>query len=259
MANPPASVPIAGVDLAWGERNGDGLCLLRAWPDGRAEVAASAHVFGDDALFAWLETHLGVSGPALVCVDAPLVCPNAIGARPADRAAQRLFARFHAGPHPANAARCARPLRVAAILRERLGFALHWDPALAPGERLALEVFPHPATVRWFGLTRIVKYKRGPVAARRMEFGRLQGFLRTWLAMECPEIRETPALTELLAAPWTKPAEDRLDALLCALVGWQHWRSGGRGSEVLGDAEAGFIVVPLAAPPPGLQAPSSPA
>ncbi len=248
------TVPIAGVDLAWGERNGDGLCLLRAWPDGRVEVAASAHVSGDAALFAWSETHLERTGPALACVDAPLVCPNATGARPADREAQRRFARFHAGPHPANAARCARPLRVAAALRDRLGLALHWD--LARADRLALEVFPHPATVRWFGLTRIIKYKRGPVAARRAEFARLQDFLRAWLAVGCPGLKETPALAELLAARWTKPAEDRLDAMLCALVGWWHWRSAGRGSEVLGDAETGFIVVPAAAP--ALRGPSSP-
>lgn len=250
----PTSIPIAGLDLAWGERNGDGLCLLRAEPGGEVEVAASAHVFGDGALFAWLETHLGNDGPALVGVDAPLVCPNVTGARPADREAQRRFARFHAGPHPANAARCVRPLRVAAALRDRLGCALHWDPSRS--DRLALEVFPHPATVRWFGLTRIVKYKRGPVAARRVEFGRLQDLTRAWLTADCPEMRQTSALSELLAARWTKPAEDRLDALLCALVAWQHWRSRGEGTEVLGDAETGFIVVP--APFPALHAPPGP-
>lgn len=237
-------VAIAGVDLAWGERNGDGLCLLWAEPGdgGRVEVAASAHVFGDDALFAWLETHCGRTGPALVGVDAPLVCPNATGARPADRAAQREFARFHAGPHPANASRCARPLRVAAGLREQLGFALDWD--FSRSDRLALEVFPHPASVRWFGLARIVKYKRGPVTARRAEFTRLQWLLSAWLASACPEVRPSPVLTDLLTARWTKPAEDRLDALLCALVGWWHRRSGGRETEVMGDAETGFIVVP---------------
>ena len=237
------AVPIVGLDLAWGERNGDGLCLLHAGSDGRVEVVASAHVFGDEALFAWLEAHLGhARTPALVCVDAPLVCPNATGARPVDRETQRLFARFHAGPHPSNATLCARPLRVAARLAEQLGFTFHWD--LATAERLALEVFPHPATVRWFGLDRIVKYKRGPVTARRAEFARLQELSRAWLAAEAPEVDGSPVLDDLLSARWTKPAEDRLDALLCALVGWWHHRSGGRETEVLGDATTGFIVVP---------------
>lgn len=244
---------IVGLDLAWGERNGDGLCLLRAkesLSSGRhqVEVAASAHVHGDVALFAWLEAHVGDVGkdmPALVCVDAPLVCPNATGARPVDREAQRRFARFHAGPHPANAARCVRPLRVAADLRERLGFALDWrlERSASPA-RLALEVFPHPATVRWFGLERIVKYKRGPVATRRREFGRLQKCLRTWLTTKNPGLAETDTLAELLTARWTKPTEDRFDALLCALVGWQHWRTAGGGTEVLGDTATGFLVVP---------------
>ena len=33
------------------------------------------------------------------------------------------------------------------------------------------------------------------------------------------------ARTKRLSAPWTKPTEDRLDALFCALVGYQHWRA----------------------------------
>ena len=55
---------------------------------------------------------------------------------------------------------------------------------------------------------------------------------------------ETPSLDAVLSARWTKPAEDRLDALLCALVGYYHWRHDGRRSEVLGDLETGFILVP---------------
>ena len=110
--------------------------------------------------------------------------------------------------------------------------------------RLAVEVFPHPAMVRWLGLPRIVKYKRGPLPARRAEFARLQGLLRAFLPGHFPELAESAARTETLAAPWTKPHEDRLDALVCALVGYQHWRDDGRSSEVIGDETAGFILLP---------------
>ena len=239
-----SSLLIAGVDLAWGERNGDGLCLVHAsrpsadtW---RAETVESAHVFGDAALFDWIETRLPpAAGPAALLFDAPVVCPNATGSRPVDRLTTARFGR----PHPANTARCVRPLRLARELQAR-GAAVGWQ--IPAAGRLLVEVFPHPATVRLFGLERIVKYKRGPVAARRAEFARLQGLLR-----ECLQTRfapgewvDTPTLDAILSAPWTKPAEDRLDALLCALVGYHHWRHGGRRSEVLGDLETGFILVP---------------
>jgi lipid A ethanolaminephosphotransferase len=50
---------------------------------------------------------------------------------------------------------------------QRAGFSVTTDwPAT---QRALIEVFPHPATVRWFGLPRTIKYKRGPGAARRRE------------------------------------------------------------------------------------------
>ena len=240
---PPAHL-IVGLDLAWGERNGDGLCLLAATPQD-ARVLETAHVFGDAALLGFLAARLPPApAPAMVLFDAPLLCPNATGSRPVDRLTHTLFGRFHAGAHPANAARCPRPLRLAAAVRRRLGFAVGWrHPRTA---RLAVETFPHPALVRWLELNRIVKYKRGPVAARRAEFSRLQSLLRACLSARFPELASTPALRETLAAPWTKPAEDRLDAFVCALIGYHHWRHDGQRTEVIGDGETGFILLPAA-------------
>lgn len=235
---------IVGIDLAWGERNGDGLCLLTATGD-KARVAETAHVFGDAALLGWLAERLpSAPAPAMLLFDAPLICPNVDGSRPADRLTHTYFGRFHAGAHPANAARCPRPLRLAETVRREFGFRIDWrSPRRA---RLAVETFPHPATVRWLRLDRIVKYKRGPVTARRAEFARLQGLLRQEIERRFPELEQNAALATILSAPWTKPAEDRLDALVCALIGYQHWRHDGARSEVLGDLETGFILVPMA-------------
>lgn len=242
---PAAPFAIVGLDLAWGERNGDGLCLLAAQA-GAIRVLETAHVFGDAALLAWLGTRCPPApAPAMILFDAPLLCPNLTGSRPVDRLTHTLFGRFHAGAHPANAARCPRPLRLAAAVRRELGFQVGWqNPRHA---RLAVETFPHPAMVRWLELSRIVKYKRGPVAARRTEFARLQGLLRTWLTAALPELVSTPALQETLTATWTKPAEDRLDAMVCALIGYWHWRDNGERSEVIGDEETGFILLPAVA------------
>ena len=235
---------MVGLDVAWGERNGDGVCLLAATDRG-ARVLETAHIFGDAALLAWLAARLPPApAPAMLLFDAPLLCPNATGSRPVDRLTHTLFGRFHAGAHPANAARCPRPLRLAALVGSELGFTVGWQhPRTA---RLAVETFPHPAMVRWLALSRIVKYKRGPVAARRGEFARLQSLLRACLRTRFPELAETPALRETLAATWTKPAEDRLDALVCALIGYHHWRHDGAQTEVIGDDQTGFILLPAA-------------
>lgn len=227
-----------GIDLAWGERNRDGLCLIQG--DGEsARVEDSRWTLGDAALWEWLASSVG-ERPCLVAVDAPLVCPNKTGSRPVDRQTHRLFGRQHAGCHPSNARLCARPLRIARGLQER-GFDLGWDPAVP---RLAMEVYPHPAMIRWFGLPKILKYKRGTVADRRREFRRYQSLLGSCLAVHFPELDPGAPGAGMLEAGYSKEAEDRLDAWFCALIAWHHGRHQGLQSQVLGDARSGFLVLP---------------
>lgn len=229
---------ILGIDLAWGERNGDGLCLIETTAR-RSGVTRVDHVLGDEALVEWISAHVG-DDPALLLFDAPVVCPNATGGRPVDRETHRLFGRQHAGCHPANSTLCPRPARVAAKLA-RLGFRIGWEPAR--GSRLIAEVYPHPALVRFLGLDRIIKYKRGTKAEKAVEFRRLQVLLQDFVDGEWPKL-ELGEFAGLFEAPWTKPTEDKLDAFLCALIGLNHWRHGGRRSQVLGELETGFILLP---------------
>jgi predicted RNase H-like nuclease len=48
----------------------------------------------------------------------------------------------------------------------------------------------------------------------------------------------------LLEARWTKDIEDQTDSLVCALIGDWHWRHGGERTQVLGDRETGFFLIP---------------
>ena len=236
----PRRWAVAGIDLAWGERRPDGLCLLHG--AGKRVVNVSyALTHGDQALLEQLRRGLPAGDRTLLCLDAPVVCPNRRGARPVDRLTHRIFHRVQAAAHPANRVLAARPLRVVRRL-QRAGYAVSTDWPTTP--RAIIEVFPHPATVRWFHLDRTIKYKRGPVAARRREFARLQLLLRSWLAENLPVLAENPATIALLRTVWTKDTEDLTDALLCALVGWQWAVHGPRSLEILGDRRTGFIVVP---------------
>src|SRR5271169_2751984 len=97
--------------------------------------------------------------------------------------------------HSANNTKCKRLIRIAEKL-EQCGFALDWD--LSASDRLLIEVYPHPATIRLFGLDCIVKYKRPPVSRKRQEFKRLQSFIRKCLPDRFPKFQMTPELDELL-------------------------------------------------------------
>jgi len=236
----PRRWAVAGIDLAWGERRPDGICLLH----GEAKrVVGLSHALtqGDDALLDHLHAHLAPGVRTLLCLDAPVVCPNLRGARPVDRLTHRIFHRVQAAAHPANRVLAARPLRVVRRLQQA-GYDISTDWPATP--RALVEVYPHPATVRWFGLDRTIKYKRGPVAARRRAFARLRNLLRRWLENCAPEIAQHHPTAALLRSRWTKDREDMTDALLCAMIGWQWAVQGRRSLEILGDRRIGFIVVP---------------
>jgi predicted RNase H-like nuclease len=253
---------IIGIDLAWGARKPDGVAVIRVRRD-QAGLERIMSTDGDAALVACVAASLNLSGradraPALLAFDGPIICPNRTGSRPVDRLTHVRYGRYHAGCHPANRTICPRPARVAARFG-RLGF----DPDFVlPGPRChresdgrpvrrMIEVYPHPAAVRLFGLPRILKYKRGSARARRRALGRLQALIRDHLARFEPPVVPSEAVARLLgldpcrlAGVAHKRHEDGLDAVLCALVGLHHWWHGGRQSEVLGDLRSGYIVVP---------------
>lgn len=235
-------VVVVGVDLAWGERRPDGVCVLEV-TDEASRVRQIALTRGDDELLGLLDEATR-DAPSLLMFDAPLICPNPTGARPADRLSHVLFHREKCGCHPTNATRCPRPLRLASALQAR-GHALDWQlPPDGHPPRLAAEVYPHPALVRWFELDERIPYKKGPVAARRVEFARLQSLLLHWLPRRFPRFVLDDDTATLLARPWTKDLEDQTDSLVCALIGDWHWRHRGTATQVVGDRETGFFIVP---------------
>jgi predicted RNase H-like nuclease len=237
----PEEILLVGIDLAWGGHRPDGVCTGVA--RGMQLEIGHVQLLREDAqLIDFLKSVANGKKFALLAFDAPVVCPNTTGSRPVDRDAQQLFRKHHAGPHPCNRTLCPRPLRIVQKL-SALEFTPGWNWDLH-GTHLIAEVFPHPAIVRWGALEQIIKYKRGPVAGRRAEFTRLQDLLRTTLAGKFPDVSLAADVQKLLNQPWTKDIEDQTDALICLLIAWQHVRSRGAETEILGNLESGFILVP---------------
>ena len=225
-----------GIDLAWGDRRPDGICVLEQARDQviLREVGLSR---GDECLVEKL-TGLREQGACIVAMDAPVICQNLTGARPVDREASREFARFKCGCYPTNLTHHPRPPRIALALSQ-VGFQLQTQ-----GKHILFEVYPHPAMVRWFGLTERIPYKKGTVAQRRRHFGVLQKHLRQCLKIYFPELIVSRSLAALLQTDWHKDIEDQTDAVVCALVAWWHHRYQGSCSQILGDETSGLMVIP---------------
>jgi predicted RNase H-like nuclease len=211
-----------GVDLGWHGRP-SGVARLMPFRTGR--LATHAEVLE------WIDQQAG-TGPAVVAVDAPLVIPNKAGMRPAEKAMHRAFGRYHAGCYPSHQGMpFAENVRLFSHSLLDRGFA-----HLGREPRGQIEVHPHAASVQLFRLDRIIKYKRGTVAERRMGLERFRGLLEGLLREPLPAV---PSRGSSL-----KAVEDMLDASLCAYLAWNWWHSGEAGNQVFGDAEQGYIVVP---------------
>lgn len=228
-----------GVDMAWGKRKPDGIfCFVWDGKKLRAWDCFLSH--GDESLLANILSLTGGYDRGVIAIDAPLIIKNKRGMRPVDKLTHALYRKEHAGCHPAYLDKINRPVVIANRLKQ-VGFPV--TPDVLPSGVSVIEVYPHISTLHVFGLTRILKYKKGCVSDRKREFARYQKLLRLSLKsfFFCVELSsELERFMKL--SPWNKNLEDQTDAMLCALTAWHHWVTRGQGTEVLGDRRTGFIV-----------------
>lgn len=234
-----------GVDLGWSS-GASGLCCL-GWQPGKLTLLDLRTELAIVDILAWVDTQVAPTESAVIAVDAPTLIPNQTGMRLCDRLTHQHFGRYHAGPYPANLSRpfAARTIEFGLSLEAR-GF--EHAPAIQPQTvgRYQIEVFPHPATIHLFGLTQILKYKKGKLADRRSALTQLRQLIGDRLTQAEPRLDLTP--TQLPTIPTTgaalKAVEDQLDSILCAYVAAHWWYWGQARNWVLGDRAAGYIVVP---------------
>ncbi|ORB63477.1 DUF429 domain-containing protein [Mycolicibacterium tusciae] len=231
-----------GLDLAWGEKNQTGVAAIDA--DGRLLHVGAA---GDDnSIIAAIAPYTGDA--CLVGIDAPLIVKNATGHRPAEAAYNRDFQRFEAGARPAFTDKPEFKHPRGARIAEALGLDL--DPS-SDSSRRAIEVFPHPASIVLFNLTKTLKYKRGPFDERKAALLTLMTHIEG-LDAATPRLRVNRnvtwvALRKRVEAA-TRPSqldrdEDPVDAVICAYVCF-YWYDRPEDVTIYGDSESGYIVTP---------------
>jgi len=236
-----------GVDLGW-KTGESGLCFLE-WKNSQLQVIDITCRLSLAEILEWLENHDSSDEGAMIAVDAPLLIPNTTGTRLCDRLTHKYFGRYHAGCYPANLGRpfAERTVRFGKNLETR-GF--NHAPNIEPQKigRYQIEVFPHPAMIHLFQLSRILKYKKGNLAEKKAELQKLQHYIQTILPNLIPalDLTDFPLLTLPLSltGKQLKAIEDQLDSLICAYIGAYWWYWGTEKNWVLGDRETGYIVVP---------------
>lgn len=228
-----------GIDLAWGAKNPTGLAVL----DADAALVHLATVHTDEEIKESLAPY--VDGPCRVGIDAPLVVTNPTGSRVAEQELNADFRGFEAGAHPSNTGKpefkdgATRGARVAKML------GLDMNPASGRTKR-AIEVYPHPATIVLFGLSRTLKYKAKPgrtLDSMRSELLRLMDHVarvvrtdRTWQALRT-QVENATRKVDL------RTVEDQVDAVVCAYVALFADRWPERVT-TYGSFELGYIVTP---------------
>lgn len=242
-----------GIDLGW-TSGASGLCCL-AWSDGCLHLLDLERQQTTTDILDWVDKWTAPTEPAMIAVDAPTLIPNATGMRLPDKLTHQHFRHYHAGCYPANLGRpfAQRTLEFGLNLEAR-GF-VH-APVISPQTpgRYQIEVYPHPAIVHLFGLTRILKYKKGKLSDRRLELLKLHQYILNILPTLTPSLTLHSLCPPCLCGsfpleiPTTgialKAIEDQLDSLICAYVAAHWWYWGLERNWVLGDTSTGYIVIP---------------
>jgi predicted RNase H-like nuclease len=231
-----------GIDFGWMGKP-SGLAAL-SWDGHALRLLAMERRVELPAILDFVDEHAGY-GPAMIAVDAPTVIPNATGMREADKLMHRHFGRFHAGAYPANLGR-PHAVRTVALGQALEARGFRHAAAITPRQpgRYQIEVHPHAATVELFELPRILKYKKGLLAARKEELARYRDLLLTRLPQLNPPLKDLQLPEIPTRGPALKELEDQMDAVLCAYIGAHWWYWGSERNLVCGNVADGYIVVP---------------
>ena len=250
------TISIIGFDSAWTDspKAPGAISVIRIDRSGRRTLMPPSLVSFDAAL-AVIKTEASFSALRIVALDQPTIVPNLTSLRPVDRVAASLISWLGGGVQPANRSKIGMCDDAAPIWRfkERLG-AME-DPEASRNATAGLfliEVFPAlalPSLGPAF-CGRLLGPRYNP--ARRKTFT-----LAGWQAVievvrRFAEVEAVEGLGEwakaLVAINVPKKADqDRLDAVLCALIGLI-WRTAPREASIMiGDRISGYMVAPASA------------
>lgn len=242
-----------GFDSAWTDnpKAPGAICglVLRA---GRPAAFHSPRLASFAEALAFVKEVHTPAGVTLVALDPPTIVPNATSLRPVERAAASPISWLGGGVQPSNRGRKGMFCNASPIWSFLNRLAAREAPEEARTARSGLfvmEVFPALA------LPSLEPNFFGRLAAPRYNPGRRKTFKHTdWQKVAAAAARQFDSFGFTEPAAWCRQVEqlpqpkkadqDRLDAMICLLIGL-HWRLRDRDqSLMLGSLEEGYMVVP---------------
>jgi len=250
VAASPHSVSVVGFDSAWTDNpKAPGAVAIIRCSAGMIEFVEPALATFEGALRT-IEAERRAVDLCLVAIDQPTIVPNTSGMRPVDRLASSFISWLGGGVQPANRSKLAMFGDDAPIWRFKAALAATEDPEASRTARegcFVMEVFPalalagiEPNFCQRLGAPRYNPGRRRTftlsgwqsVLQATSKFGQLIGVdVRHWV-------------DQLSSQMPRKSDQDKLDAVICALIGW-HWLASPRTQSVmLGDLEHGYMIAP---------------
>jgi predicted RNase H-like nuclease len=248
------NVVVFGFDSAWTDnpKAPGAICAITFNARGQARFLAPRATSFSDAL-RFIEVVRTDYDLSLVALDQPTIVPNLTGSRPVDKVAAALVSFVGGGVQPANRSKIGMFCDDAPIWTFIASLGAVQSPLVARAAshgHFLIEVFPAlslPSLDDRFAL-RMGAPKYNPANRGRFR-------MQDWRAVVqvVGQIADDLGLTEMVAWVQTlgaldtprKADQDRLDAVICALVGLL-WRSGRPETmTMLGDLTFGYMVAPI--------------
>jgi predicted RNase H-like nuclease len=240
---------IIGFDSAWTGKKG-AICALILGAGHEVDFKRPELADFDEAL-AYVQTQMMLHDLCLVAVDQPTLVPNETGCRPVDRVAAALVSYIGGGVQPANRGKALLFGDRAPFWRfkERLDAQECPEESRSSDRGLFLiEVFPALAlpalNPAFYGRLKGPKYNPANRLFRLQDWQSVTETVRRYAQISRLHSVEAWAREVGLIGSPRKADQDRLDSVLCALIGYD-WRARPREQSIMiGDLTFGYMVAP---------------
>ena len=252
ISSPLSNSVIFGFDSAWTDKYPGAICALSFDACGQVTFNPPRLVKFREAL-QYIKEHRQSSARAVVAIDQPTIVPNASGMRPAERIAASVLSYTGGGVQPANKGKADMFGAKAPIWQFKNDLGAEDDPERARSADCGLfllEVFPALAlpSLHASFACRHCAPKYNPERLKKFRASDWNAVVdaikvtaRGLGLEECAEWCTTFCTT---AKP-AKEHQDKLDSVICVMIGYI-WLSCKRSDSVLlGDLKTGYIVTPV--------------
>lgn len=247
------STSIVGFDSAWTDnpKAPGAICVIRLNGDGVVLYLAPRLASFAEALDV-IENERTSADKCVVALDQPTIVPNLTGSRPVDKVAGSLISWIGGGVQPASRSKKGMFDEAAPIWSFKRALNAIEDPELARtalSGTFLLEVFPALAlaSIERTFCSRLAAPKYNPANRKRFKINDWQSVAeavrRFGMLNSLRHLDEWCSLAAAIDAP-KKADQDKVDALLCGLIGL-HWINASRDqSMMIGDLESGYMIAP---------------